>query len=622
MSTTTSTPTSVGSVPPSGARRFADRPAVARAALLLILAAATVLCTWGIDRSKYHVFYASAVRSMTLSPRAFFYGSFDPGNAITIDKLPGYLWPQALSAEIFGFHAWALVLPQAVECVAAVLVLHVVVRRWAGTAPALLAAALFTITPVVVGLGRSIVEDAPFTLLLLLAAEATQRAVATARLRTLMLAGLWVGLAFQCKMLEAWAVLPALAGCYLLAAPATLRRRAGHLALAGAVTVAVSLSWLAVASLTPAADRPYIDGTTDNSPFSMVFGYNFLTRFDTVGLDAAGTGSVTTTQHTGLSALAKMFSPGIATQSGWLYPLAALGLGWGLAVAWRRRVPRTDRALAGYVMWGVWLLTFFAAFSFGSVAGHTYYMGVVAVPLAVLAADGLVRGWRTFTAGGRYAWALPIALAVNVLWCVVVTWRYHTFLTWLIPAAVAACALAMAVLWFARGSRIGTAALVLAVCSALLAPAAWSASALDPRYNLPGGMARVGPTSPQGTGGAFALNAAQRRLLAYLRAHRDGATYLAAVPMWTDTTPYVLDAGAPLLPMGGFTGQVPFPTLKQFRRMVDAGRLHYVIPHGSPLGRQARSSTGRVMAWVAAHCVRVTKAPAGTPWLYRCDAGH
>ncbi|MGW1305990.1 glycosyltransferase family 39 protein [Streptomyces sp. NPDC002514] len=608
-----------------------------RPVLLGITALAALLFLWGIDHSVYHAFYASAVRSMTGSPVAFLYGAFDPAGSITLDKLPGFLWPQALSAMVFGFHAWALVLPQAVEGVACVLLLHLLVRRWAGVPAALAAAAFLTLTPVTVGVGRSVVEDAPFVLLLLLAAEATQRATERARPRTLLLAGVWAGVAFQCKMLEAWAVLPALAVTYLVAAPTTRRRRIGHLALAGAVTAAVSLSWMLAATLTPPGSRPYLDGTTDNSASGMVVGYNFLTRFHLVGIDAAGTGSIVTggaAQPGGAApgmgdSVWKMFSPGLATQSGWLYPLAALGLVGGLAALWRRRAPRTDRLLAGHLLWGVWLATFFVVFSFGSVTGHTYYLGVVAVALSALAGAGVVQGWRACRAGGRRAWVLPAVIVVNVAWCAVLTLRYPRFFGWSVPVAVVLCLTGPVLTGIRPTRRTGTVGLAAGLAAVLLIPAVWSASALSLRYNQPGAFGRVGPSSVR-TGTALStLTPARQRLLAYLTAHRDGARYLAAVPAWTTAAPYIIAADASVLPAGGFTGRVPFPTTRDLSGLIDSGRLHYVLLRRSDTvagTRAAQTPAGALARWTVAHCSPVPPAAYGAPGrtspLYHCGPGH
>ncbi|AOR30820.1 hypothetical protein BFF78_06920 [Streptomyces fodineus] len=612
-------PTAPAAPPVARTERY-ERPVLAAIAVL-----AAVLCLWGLGHSTYHAFYASAVRSMTDSPADFFYGSFDPAGSITLDKLPGFLWPQALAALLFGFHPWALVLPQALEMVGCVLLLHLLVRRWAGVPAGLLAAAFLTLTPVTVGLGRSITEDAPFVLLLLLAAEATWRATERARPRTLLLAGLWVGLAFQCKMLEAWAVLPALALTYLVAAPVALRRRIGHVALAGAVTVTVSLSWMLAVALTPTGARPYLDGTTDDSPFALVVGYNFLTRFHDVGIDAAGTGSIVASRtahgagHLGPGmgdGVGKMFSPGLATQTGWLYPLAALGLAGGLLALRRRRVPRTDRMFAGYVLWGVWLTTFFAVFSFGSVTGHTYYMGVVAVAVAVLAAAGVVQARRSRV--------LAAVLAVDVVWCVVLTLWYPHFQPWSAP-----CAVALGLLALLLASLRRPAALATGLAAALLIPGVWTASALSPRYNQPGAFGRVGPTSTRAGTASTTLGPHHQRLLAYLTAHRDGARYLAAVPGWQSAAPYVIAANAPVLPMGGFTGRVPYPAPTAFRKLVDTGRLHYVVvsradmrPHAFTAG----SPVGALLRWTAAHCALVPPV-AYDPGdqvrlLYHCVPAH
>ncbi len=214
--------------PPAGARRGRwvfwrsppGQPMWARPVLLGITVAAVALYARNLPDAGFAFFYSTAVKSMSVSWKAFFYGTFDPAATITIDKLAGAFLPQAVSARLFGFHPWSLALPQVVEGAVAVLVMYRVVRRWAGVVPGLLAAGIFAFTPVAASMFGHSMEDGALTMCLVLAADGWQRAVTGARLRSLVWAGVWVGLGFQVKMLQAWMILPALALGYLLAAPA------------------------------------------------------------------------------------------------------------------------------------------------------------------------------------------------------------------------------------------------------------------------------------------------------------------------------------------------------------------------------------------------------------------
>ena len=138
---------------PTSPDRWA-RPAVAGVALL-----AALLYARNIAASDFVPYYSAAARSMSESWSAFLFGSFDPAGSITLDKIPGFLWPQALAARIFGFHAWALTLPQVVEGAGAVVALFAAVRRWARGAAGVLAAAIFTFTPVAASMFGHAMED-------------------------------------------------------------------------------------------------------------------------------------------------------------------------------------------------------------------------------------------------------------------------------------------------------------------------------------------------------------------------------------------------------------------------------------------------------------------------------
>jgi 4-amino-4-deoxy-L-arabinose transferase-like glycosyltransferase len=140
-------------------RSPAGQPAWARPALLAIAGVAALAYAWGIDGDTLEPFYGAAARSMSSSWHDFLFGAFDPAGTVSIDKLPGALWPQALSLRIFGFHIWAIVLPQVLAGVLTVLVLYRVMQRLAGPVAGIAAAAVLAASPVTVALNRGNVED-------------------------------------------------------------------------------------------------------------------------------------------------------------------------------------------------------------------------------------------------------------------------------------------------------------------------------------------------------------------------------------------------------------------------------------------------------------------------------
>src|SRR6185312_14695797 len=265
---------------------------------------------------------------------------------------------------------------------------------------ALLAAGIFTLTPIVAStFGHSGLEDNALTTLLILAADAFIRALDTGRARTLLLSGFWVGMAFQTKMVQAWAVVPVFGLVYLCCGPHGLGRRIRHALAAGAVTLASSLWLMVIVQLTPAGDRPFIDGSSgSDNIFTMVFSYNFTSRFGSGG--SAGSGGM---GMGGGADWGKLFGADFGSQVGWLYPLALIALAVGLVA--RRGTGRADTERAGYLMWGGTLLVTGAAFSAGTVP-HSQYMAVLAPGLAALSAAGIVRLYRAFVQGEPTGWLL------------------------------------------------------------------------------------------------------------------------------------------------------------------------------------------------------------------------
>jgi 4-amino-4-deoxy-L-arabinose transferase-like glycosyltransferase len=215
----------------------------ARRALLGLLAATALLYLWGLSASGWaNSYYSAAAQAGSAGWKAFFFGSLDAANSITVDKTPASLWVMALSARIFGVNSWSILVPQALMGVATVGILYATVRRWFGPAAGLISGAVLAITPVAVLMFRFNNPDALLVLLLVAAAYAMVRALETASTKWLLLAATLVGFGFLTKMLQALLVVPAFALVYLVATPAPLRRRLWQLAAAG-VALLLSAGW-------------------------------------------------------------------------------------------------------------------------------------------------------------------------------------------------------------------------------------------------------------------------------------------------------------------------------------------------------------------------------------------
>ena len=133
-------------------------------------------------------------------------------------------------------------------------------------------------TPVAALMFRFNNPDALLVLLLTGAAYALLRAIESGRTRWLVLAGALLGFGFLAKMLQAFLVLPGFALAYLACAPRRWPVRIAQL-LAGAAAVVVAAGWwVAAVMLTPAADRPYVGGSTNDSILQLALGYNGLAR--------------------------------------------------------------------------------------------------------------------------------------------------------------------------------------------------------------------------------------------------------------------------------------------------------------------------------------------------------
>jgi 4-amino-4-deoxy-L-arabinose transferase-like glycosyltransferase len=659
-----------------------------RPALLGLLAATAVLYLWGLGASGWaNSFYSAAAQAGTKSWKAFFFGASDAAASITVDKPPASLWVMALSARIFGLSSWSILVPQALEGVAAVGFLYATVRRWFTPAAGLLAGAVLALTPISALMFRFNNPDALLVLLLTAGAYAMVRALEAASTRWLLLAFSLVGFGFLTKMLQALLVVPAFGLVYLIAAPTPLRRRLGQLIGAGAALLVSAGWWVAIVELIPASARPYIGGSQTNSVLNLIFGYNGLGRVTGNEVGSVGGGGGQGGGRWGPTGWTRMFNAEFGGQASWLLPAALIMLVALLVLTWR--AARTDRTRAAAVLWGAWLLVTAAVFSLSEGIIHPYYTVALAPAIGALVGIGGAVLWRR--RNERIARiALAVAIAATAWWAAVLLGRTPSWVPWLRPLVLvlglgAAIAVALGSILSARAGRYIAGA---AVVAALAGPAAYTVSTVRTAHagalptagpatgrgfgpgggpggglggqgRFPGGFGAGGLGGPPplgaaqagaapvggaqagagqvgagqvgtgngqtgraggGVGGLLEASTPSDELVQTLLQGRDQYTWVAATIGANQASGYQLATDASVMPIGGFNGSDPSPTLAQFQQLVADGRIHYFISGGFGGGGPGGGGSGtasEISSWVS---TSFTSTTVGGVTLYDLTA--
>ncbi|MFF9363158.1 ArnT family glycosyltransferase [Streptomyces griseoluteus] len=496
-------PQSAGTPPaPAAAPRapFAHRlwrgrpedPGWARPAFWALLAATFVLYLYDLSASGFaNSFYSAAVQAGSTSWKAFFFGSLDGGNAITVDKPAAFLWPMELSVRVFGLNSWAVLVPQVLMGVGSVAVVYAAVRRRFSAVAGLVAGVVLALTPVAAMMFRFNNPDAMLALLMTLACYFTVRAVEDGRTRWLVWAGVAIGFAFLAKTLQAFLILPPLAIVHAVCAPVRFGRRLVQLALATLALVVSGGWWVAVVELWPASSRPYIGGSQHNSFLELTFGYNGLGRINgeetgSVGGGGMGGGG----GRWGSTGWDRMFGAEVGGQVSWLLPAALILLVAGLWAT--RKLGRTSVTRASFLVWGGSLLITMAVFSYMAGIFHQYYTIALAPYLAAVIGMGTGLLWerREETWAG---WALAAASVASGAWGYVLLNRTSDYLPWLKWLVLAGCLLAaLGLLFLGRAPRnLALGAAALGLVAALAGPTAYTLSTVNSPHT--GSIPTAGP---------------------------------------------------------------------------------------------------------------------------------
>lgn len=375
----------------SRVRRLAGR---VRPELALLLLVAGVLNLWNLSvNGEANTYYSAAVKSMSESWSALLWGTFDPAGLMTVDKPPLALWVQAASVRIFGFNSWAYLVPQALMGIAAVALTYDLTRRVFGRAGGFVAGLALALTPTAVAIFRHNNPDAALVLCITLAMWATVRGLQDGRTRWLVLAGVAVGLGFEAKMAAALLVVPAIGAAWLWVRPSGgLVRTIRQLVAFGIASASVGLAWAVAVWLTPASDRPWVSGTSDNSIWSLILGYNGLGRL--VGQSggpggAAGGGpggGAGGGMFGGETGLLRLLNASLGSQGGWLLGTA---VGAGVLILVASRLRGADARTGWLIAVGGAFATTAIAFSYASGIFHPYYVSALAPFTAALVGGGI-----------------------------------------------------------------------------------------------------------------------------------------------------------------------------------------------------------------------------------------
>lgn len=632
-------------------------PAWARPALFALLLATGAFYVIGLTSNGWaNSFYSAAVQAGSQSWKAFFFGSSDAGNSITVDKPPASLWVMALSVRIFGLSSFSILLPEVLMGVATVGVVHATVKRCSTAAAGLLAGAVLALTPVAVLMFRFNNPEALLVLLMTLGAWATMRSIEQGSPKWMAIVGVFIGLGFLTKALQVLLVVPFFGLGYVLFANTTLRRRiVGAIVGVGAMLLSAGW-WVAIVELIPASMRPYIGGSQDNSFLSVTFGYNGLGRLS--GSEVGSVGGGQRGPGSGTESITRLFTQTIGGQISWLLPTAALLLIAGLAFRGRR--PRTDLRRASYVVWGGWLLVTGLVFSLMAGIFHEYYTVALAPAIAALVGMGACEAWdrRTHWAGRGVLAAAAGTAAGMGFWLLGRTTAYGGWLRW--SVLVVGFAAALLLLLTDRLPRFATAVTVGgAVAAALAGPTAYAVTTVTtphtgsivtagPNTGGPGGMGRGGVpgggmprggfpggapgglaggmpggmppggfpggsgqtggrAGANGMGGLLNASTPSAEVVAALRAEASSYRWAAATVGSQNAAGLQLGSGEPVMPIGGFNGSDPSPTLDEFKGYVASGDIHYFVGGGGFRGQNGGGNSGNeISSWVQANFTQVS----------------
>lgn len=611
--------------------------------LPVLLALTGALYLFGaLHNGMANSYYAAAVQAASQDWTAWLFGSLDAANYVSVDKPPLATMLMGLSARLFGFSSFSMLLPSVLAGVGSVWLVYGAVKRQFGFTSAAIAGSVLAMTPVAALMFGFNNPDAILTLMLTASGYAFLRSLEGKRpLLWLGLAGLFTGLAFNTKMLQGLMVLPAMVLVYLVFARPPIVTRFLHVMFAGVITTMSTLWWSVLVWLTPAGSRPWVGSTNDNNIWSLIFGYNGLGRLlgghgggggpgggtppsggigGTTTLQTAGSTTQTMADGAGMmpggmgggpggghgpggtgfggqTGIFRIFNNDFGPNIAWLLVLALAGGGLMLWIL--RKTPRTNRGRAAVIFWMLWLLIHIVIFSMTSGVIHPYYVVVMAPVVAALVGISLPFLWGAYTRRKPYAWLLPVLVGVTAVTTVIILGYTGTmtWLMWIVGLLGLTGMIGLLVNLYAPRRWLQNLAIITAIAACTLAPTVYTLATVNVAHT--GSIPTAGPSSTAMRGSNNETSQANSQLVQYLLQHQNGATWLVAVASANESAAIQLTSGQPVMAVGGFNGSDTPLTLEQFKQLVKVGKVKYyaIGSHGRGGGGPG-GGNNEIAAWV------------------------
>lgn len=553
------------------------------APILIILTISSFLNIYNIWLNGYaNRYYAAGVYSMGQNLHAFFFNSFDSLGFITIDKPPLGLWIQVIFTKIFGFSGTVLILPQAIASVISVYLIYRIIQKNFSRGVGLVAAAVLALTPIYVAVSRNNTVDGMLILIMVLAANQTLLATEKASMKHLILAGMFIGLGFNIKMLQAYMIVPAIYMTYLLLAKQKLLKKILACVVSACVMVFVSLSWVMAVDLTPEEYRPYVGGSTQNSAMELATGYNGINRIynGSIVLDNEKISVITSDpddaadSEIGMIGFLRLYNQQNASQIAW-FVLPALLLCIFMLIRMYKGKFKSNSKNTTLLFFVLCFISMAIYFSFTTGLIHRYYFATFAPYIAGL--TGI--GFYYLNKSKRNCYAIvfiPLALTQLLIHSSYLSNYYQKdWFSWVFLITAPIFAFSAIVMLIAVIRKVKRGVLTGLMCTLLILPAVWSVTPIvyGDYCQMP-----IAGTEIEGGGDNSDLEFIHSDLVEYLQENRDGVDYLAVTPCsMMYGAELILKSGQPVIALGGFIGSDTPVTLDEFKEMIENNEVKYAI---------------------------------------------